>query len=68
MELREAINHAREISLKGCTECNKDHGQLADWLEELEKLRGVLGDDYDLERLKELVESDLDGRCLILPF
>lgn len=55
MKLREAIDHAREVSLRGCSECNKEHGQLADWLEELEKLREVLGDAYDLDRLRELL-------------
>lgn len=34
--LHEAIEHAREVSRRGCTKCHKEHGQLADWLEELE--------------------------------
>ena len=67
MELHEAIKHAREVSLKGCTECHKEHGQLADWLEELERLRSVLGDTYDPDQLRELVEADKDGRCVALP-
>lgn len=37
--LHEAIEHAREVSRRGCTECHKEHGQLADWLEELERRR-----------------------------
>ena len=67
MQLHEAIEHAREVSLRGCTECHKEHGQLADWPEELERLRSVLGDTYDLDRLRELVEADKDGRCVVLP-
>ena len=27
----------------------------------------ILGDDYDLDRLRELVEADRDGRCVVLP-
>ena len=34
MTLQEAIDHAREVA-SGCNECAKEHGQLADWLEEL---------------------------------
>ena len=26
-----------------------------------------MGDDYDLDRLRELVEADRDGRCVVLP-
>lgn len=27
----------------------------------------ILGDDYDLDRLRELVEADRDGRCVVFP-
>lgn len=30
-------------------------------------LSKVFGDDYDLNRLKELVEADKDGRCVVFP-
>ena len=33
----------------------------------LAKIENILGDDYDLERLKELVEADRDGKCAVLP-
>lgn len=41
MTLDEAIVHAREVaaSLGDCSECAKDHIQLAEWLEELRELR-----------------------------
>lgn len=29
-------------------------------------IEDILGDDYDLDRLRELVEADLDDRCVIL--
>lgn len=27
----------------------------------------IIGDDYDLDRLRELVEAERDGRCVVLP-
>ena len=30
-------------------------------------IEDILGDDYDLSRLRELVEADRDGRCVVLP-
>jgi len=41
MTLDEAIVHAREVaaSLGDCSECAKDHLQLAEWLEELKAYR-----------------------------
>lgn len=30
-------------------------------------IEGILGDDYDLDRMRELVQADKDGRCLVLP-
>ena len=31
------------------------------------EIEAILGDDYDLDRLRELVEADRDGRCIVLP-
>ena len=41
MTLDEAIIHAKEMSENQyiCAECQKEHRQLADWLEELKSLR-----------------------------
>lgn len=33
----------------------------------LAAIEDILGDSYDLDRLRELVESDRDGRCVVLP-
>lgn len=41
MTLDEAIFHAEEIANKGCDQCAKDHKQLAEWLKELKRLRGI---------------------------
>lgn len=91
MELQEAINHALEVSEKEeeCDICKSEHKQLADWLVELKDLRNILGDNYniyelkdlievcwenechngsvDYNRLRELVEADREGRCVVLP-
>lgn len=35
-------------------------------LDRLADIEDILGDDYDLDRLRELVEADRDGRCVVL--
>ena len=32
----------------------------------LGEIEDILGDDYDLSRLRELVQADRDGRCVVL--
>lgn len=36
-------------------------------LAEIENILGDDGDDYNLDRLKELVQADRDDRCVVLP-
>lgn len=36
-------------------------------IERLAEIEDIIGDDYDLDRLRELVEADRDGRCVVLP-
>lgn len=33
----------------------------------LKKIEDILGEDYDLDRLREIVEADRDGRCVVMP-
>lgn len=33
----------------------------------LKKIEDILGDNYDLDGLRELVEADRDGRCVVMP-
>lgn len=33
----------------------------------LSAIEDILGDDYDLDRLKEMVEADREGKCVLLP-
>lgn len=70
MELKEAIEYVRAIAEgrpTGDMGCTYQYDELADWLEELEKLRETIGEDYSLGRLKEIVGADKDGRCVVLP-
>lgn len=32
----------------------------------LKEIEDILGEDYDLDHLRELVEADKDGRCVVL--
>ena len=59
----------------GCNSCSdyrwrscKESGEIDDCIQRLTWLRlldieDILGDDYDLDRLRELVETYRDGRC-----
>lgn len=33
----------------------------------LGEIEDILGDDYDLSRLRELLQADRDGRCVVIP-
>lgn len=36
-------------------------------LEKSMRIKDILGNDYDLDRLRELVQADREGRCVVLP-
>ena len=40
--------------------------QRAVW-ERLKALEDILGDEYDLDELREMVQAKRDGRCVVLP-
>ena len=42
-------------------------GSIDDAVIRLAAIEEILGDDYDLDRLKELVEVDREGRCVVFP-
>ena len=52
---------------RDCDRCIK----LGQWKNEvlirLSKIEDILGDEYDLDRLKELVQADREGKCVVLP-
>lgn len=36
-------------------------------IDRLASIEDILGDEYDLERLRELAQADREGRCVVLP-
>ena len=42
-------------------------GSIDDAVIRLAAIEEILGDDYDLDRLKEMVEADREGKCVLLP-
>lgn len=51
----------REDTVDEFVDCVKDMAS------RLALIENILGDDYDLDRLRELVEADRGGRCVVLP-
>lgn len=47
---------------EGCNGC-----PIADAFDRLAAIENILGDDYDLDRLKELVQADREEKCVVLP-
>ena len=47
----------------GCKTC-----PIAKAFDRLAAIEDILGEEYDLDHLRELVEADKDGRCVVLPF
>jgi len=62
MTLDEAIQHAREVAQSGCSECCKEHEQLAEWLEELQQRRAAEQDSLDAMRsqIEKVVRTERD--------
>ena len=36
-------------------------------IDHLTAIEDILGDEYDLDRLRELAQADREGRCVVLP-
>lgn len=51
----------REDTVDEFVDCVKDMAS------RLALIENILGEGYDLDRLKELVEADRDGRCVVFP-
>ena len=43
-----------------------DKPYYSDMEERLLDIENILGDDYDLDRLRELAQADREGRCVVL--
>ena len=46
----------------GCKTC-----PIAKAFDRLAAIEDILGDEYDLNRLRELAQADREGRCVVLP-
>lgn len=44
-----------------------DVGTERDRLHRLASIEDILGDEYDLDRLREMVQAKREGRCVVLP-
>lgn len=78
--MKRLTDHENEhYNQPGCNSCSdyrwrscKESGEIYDCIQRLTWLRlldieDILGDDYDLSRLRALVQADRDGRCVVLP-
>ena len=59
LECREVCQRQED---KGCKDC-----PIAKAFDRLAAIEDILGDEYDLEKLKELVQAKRKGRCIVLP-
>lgn len=50
-----------------CYRCEKLPNWKAKVINRLFDIEDILGDEYNLDRLKELVEADREGKCIVLP-
>ena len=46
-----------------CLECERSN----EIVDRLGAIEDILGDEYDLDRLRELIQADNEGRCVVLP-
>lgn len=64
-ESDEAYLSCERCGKKAISECWDEMDCQQTVLERLAAIEDIMGDDYDLARLRELVEADRDGRCHI---
>ena len=67
--LEKWVQHFKEEAIRfGTNSANgKDYAEIAVILDKYEQIQKSIGGDYDLDRLRELVEAYRDGRCVVLP-
>lgn len=59
LECREVCRQQEE---NGCKDC-----PIAKAFDRLAAIEDILGNEYDLERLRELAQADREERCVVLP-
>lgn len=67
--LEEARENANEACAKweGMYHMTLERAEKAEIVDRLGVIEDILGDDYDLDHLRDLVQADRDGRCVVLP-
>ena len=59
LECREVCERQGDAGCKTCP--------IAKAFDRLAAIEDILGDEYDLDRLRELAQADREGRCVVLP-
>lgn len=65
-ESEETYLSCEKCGKKAFSECWDEMDCKQTVIDRLAAIEDILGDDYDLYRLRELVQSDRDGRCVVL--
>ena len=63
----EAFLSCEKCRKNGMTECWSQENCTQTAVDRLAKIEDILGDEYNLGRLRELVKADREGRCVVLP-
>lgn len=50
-----------------CTYCHETFLDNKETAIRLAMIEDILGNEYDLDRLRELVQADREGRCVVFP-
>ena len=59
LECREVCERQGDAGCKTCP--------IAKAFDRLAAIEDILGDEYDMDRLRELAQADREGRCVVLP-
>lgn len=68
MERLTEKERAWQEDLYWCDYLNPSAQAIDDVYSRLADIEDILGDNYDLDRLRELVNADRDGRCVVLQY
>lgn len=62
-----AICENEECSSGDCPFADPICEQVQNIIDRLAAIEDILGEEYDLDRLRELVQADREGRCAVIP-
>lgn len=66
-ESEETYLSCEKCGKTGISECWTQENCTQTAVDRLAAIEDILGDDYDLDRLRELAQADREGRCVVLP-